>query len=192
MSAATFVRPARAADSADLARIQIASWQAGYVDLVPAPVLAELTSADAAARWRGQWEAAATNPPTSRHRVLVAVDSGEDRQRAVVGFTSFGPAADPDLWPATDAELYELHVHPEVTGRGHGSRLLNALADTVAEDGFHTLCAWALESNWCLRNFLESSGWAPDGARRELDMGTPVPELRLHAAVGDRRPPQHT
>ncbi len=188
MSAASFVRPARAADAANLARIQIASWQTGYADLVPPQVLAELTSAEAAKRWHGQWEAAVTNPPTSRHRVLVAVERGEDRERAVVGFTSFGPATDQDLWPATDAELYELHVHPELTGRGHGSRLLNALADTVRDDGFHTLCAWALESDTSLREFLESAGWAPDGARRELDMGTPVAELRLHAAVGGERP----
>ena len=184
MSADTFVRPARAADAADLAHIQIASWQAGYADLVPAPVLAELTSAEAADRWHDQWEAAAASPPTSRHRVLVAVERGDDGNRTVVGFTSFGPATDPDLWPATDAELYELHVHPQLSGRGHGSRLLNALADTVREDGFHTLCVWALESDRSLREFLESAGWAPDGARRELDMGTPVPEVRLHTAVG--------
>jgi GNAT superfamily N-acetyltransferase len=183
MSADTFVRPARAADAGELARIQVASWQAGYADLIPAPVLAELTSADARERWRGQWQAAVESPPTSRHRVLVAIEGGEDRRRILAGFTSFGPATDPDLWPATDAELYELHVDPELTGRGHGSRLLNALADSVRDDGFRTLCAWALESDTSLREFLESAGWAPDGARRELDMGTPVPELRLHAAV---------
>ncbi|HUK69708.1 MAG TPA: GNAT family N-acetyltransferase [Streptosporangiaceae bacterium] len=187
MSADSFVRPARAADAADLARIQIASWQARYADLVPRPVLAELTSAEAARRWHGQWEAAVTRPPTSRHRVLVAIERGDNRE--VVGFTSFGPATDQELWPATDAELYELHVQPELTRRGHGSRLLNALADTVRDDGFHTLCAWALESNTYLREFLESAGWAPDGARRALDMGTPVPEIRLHAAVGLQRPP---
>ncbi len=184
MSADTFVRPARVADATHLARIQVASWQAGYTDLVPAPVLAEITSVEATERWHEQWAAALTNPPTSRHRVLVAVERGEDHTRTVAGFTSFGPATDPDLWPATDAELYELHVHPELAGRGHGSRLLNALADTVRDDGFHTLCAWTLESDTSLREFLESAGWAPDGARRQLDMGTPVPEVRLHAVVG--------
>ncbi len=97
--------------------------------------------------------------------------------------TAFGPATDPDLWPATDAELYELCVDPGQTGRGHGSRLLNAVADTVADDGFHTLCAWALESDTTRRGFLASAGWTPDGARRQLDMGAPVTELRLHAAV---------
>lgn len=181
MSADTFVRPARPSDAAELARIQVASWRAGYSGLVPVPVLEEITSPAAEDRWRTQWHAAISSPPTSRHRVLVAVEGGE---RAVAGFTSFGPATDPDRWPATDAELYELHVDPDRTGRGHGSRLLNALADAVAEDGFQTLCAWALESDEALREFLGSAGWQPDGARRELDMGTPVPQLRLHVGVG--------
>ncbi|MGE5292899.1 MAG: N-acetyltransferase family protein [Micromonosporaceae bacterium] len=190
MSADMFVRPARPSDAADLARIQVASWRAGYSGLVPVPVLEELTNPAAEDRWRAQWHAAITGPPTGRHRVLVAVETvdaaegGEGRERIVAGFTSFGPATDPDRWPATDAELYELRVDPERTGRGHGSRLLNALADAVTEDGFQTLCAWALESDEALREFLASAGWQPDGARRNLDMGTPVPELRLHVAIG--------
>jgi GNAT superfamily N-acetyltransferase len=184
MSADTFVRSARTSDAGELARIQVASWQARYDGLVPAAVLSELTSAAAQQRWRAQWQAALTSPPTSRHRVLVAVESGAGDARIVAGFTSFGPATDADRWPATDAELYELRVDPERTGRGHGSRLLNAAAGTVADDGFHTLCTWALESDETLREFLASAGWQPDGARRELDMGTPVPEVRLHAAVG--------
>lgn len=203
MSAEAFVRAARAGDAEDLARIQTASWRAGYAGLVPAPVLAELTTAGAEHKWREQWQASVAKPPTSRHRVLVAVETadgpsgqgrgddsrGTDRQNGslkhtVAGFASFGPAIDPDLWPATDAELYELRVHPEYTGRGHGSRLLNAVAGTVAQDGFHTLSAWVLEADSTLRGFLASAGWAPDGARRELDMGSPVPQIRVHAAVG--------
>jgi GNAT superfamily N-acetyltransferase len=185
VSADTFVRQARPADAADLARIQVASWHAGYAGLVPAPVLAELTSAGAQERFRDAWLTAVASPPTSRHRVLVAVEGGADGLvRVVAGFASFGPATDPDRWPATDAELYEFHVDPARTGRGHGSRLLNAIADTVAQDGFHTLCTWALESDATMRKFLESAGWATDGARRELDMGPPIPQVRLHAAVG--------
>ncbi|SRR6266487_301198 len=183
MNAGPFVRPARTADAADLARIQVASWRSGYAELIPAPVLAELTSTRAEQRWHDQWHNSVANPPTSRHRVLVAIERGQARGSAVAGFTSFGPATDPDLWPATDAELYELCVDPGQTGRGHGSRLLNAVADTVADGGFQTLCAWALESDTTRRGFFESAGWTLDGTRRQLDMGTPVPQLRLHAAV---------
>jgi GNAT superfamily N-acetyltransferase len=159
----------------------VASWRRGYAGIVPDELLTELTGGEAESMWRDRWREAITNPPTSRHRVLVAVE--EAAPRAVVGFASVGPATDADRWPGTDGELYELRVDPERTGHGHGSRLLHAAADTLTQDGFHTVSIWALAADEVLRRFLESSGWAADGARGELDVGTPVPVLRLHTAI---------
>lgn len=183
VSAENSVRGARPSDVDDIARVQVDRWRAGYAGLVPAAVLAELTSAEAERRWREHWAASLASPPTSRHQVLVAVTAGDGGTRPVAGFASFGPGTDPDRWPATDGELYELCVAQDQTGRGHGSRLLNAAAATMAEDGFGTVCAWVLERDTAARDFLESAGWAPDGARKALDMGTSVPVIRLHAAI---------
>jgi GNAT superfamily N-acetyltransferase len=185
---AGFVRPARAADAAELTRVQVASWRRGYSGVVPEPLLGEITGSDAAALWQERWQEAITNPPSSRHRVLVAVeDSPADKGtgRVVVGFASAGPATDADRWPGTDAELYELRVLPERTGQGHGSRLLHAVAETLVEDGFQTACTWTLEADEKLRDFLESSGWALDGARADLDVGVSVPAVRLHTAINE-------
>jgi ribosomal protein S18 acetylase RimI-like enzyme len=178
---AGFVRPARAGDAASLARIQVASWRRGFTGIVPPALLAELTSEEAEQLWRDRWREAITNPPTSRHRVLAAVDGGPSRE--VAGFASAGPATDADRWAGTDGEVYELRISPERTGQGHGSRLLHAVADTLIEGGFHTVSIWALEADTALRRFLEASGWAADGARAELDVGTSVPAIRLHTAI---------
>jgi ribosomal protein S18 acetylase RimI-like enzyme len=183
VSAENFVRDARPPDAGAIARIQVARWRTGYAGLVPGDVLAELTSGEAEGRWGEHWAGSLASPPSSRHRVLVAVGAGDGGPRLVAGFASFGPATDPDRWPATDAELYELCVAQDQAGRGHGSRLLNAAAATMATDGFGTVSAWVLEGDAAARRFLESAGWAADGARRELDMGTAVPALRLHAAL---------
>jgi ribosomal protein S18 acetylase RimI-like enzyme len=184
-AAAGFVRPAREADAAELVRVQVASWRSGYAGVVPEQVLGELTGEEAVAVWQERWQEAITKPPSSRHRVLVAVEDAEPGQpRVVVGFASAGPATDDDRWPGTDGELYELRVLPGSTGRGHGSRLLHAVAETLAEDGFRTVSTWALESDAELRRFLESSGWAADGARADLDVGARLPALRLHTAIG--------
>jgi len=180
---AGFVRPARAGDAVSLARIQVASWRCGFAGIVPQDLLAELTSEEAEQVWRDRWREAITNPPTSRHRVLAAVDGGPSREMA--GFASAGPATDADRWPGTDGEVYELRIYPERTGQGHGSRLLHAVADTLIEGGFHTVSIWALEADTALRRFLEASGWAADGARAELDVGTSVPAVRLHTAISD-------
>ncbi|HYZ56046.1 MAG TPA: GNAT family N-acetyltransferase [Streptosporangiaceae bacterium] len=178
MTAQDFVRAARASDTTDLARIQVSCWRRGYAGVVPDTVLTELTSSGAEAQWRERWAEAITKPPTSKHRVLVAV-----ADRDIAGFASAGPATDADRWPATDAELYEFRVAPGLTGRGHGSRLLNAVADTLAEDRFTRVSTWVLEADTALRHFLESAGWAGDGARSDLDMGVRVPIVRLHASL---------
>lgn len=192
VSADNFVRDARPADAPDVARIQVARWASGYRGLVPDRVLAELTTAETERRCQEQWTASLASPPSSRHRALVAVTASPDGARLVAGFASFGPATDPGPHPPphspltgadADAELYELCVAPGHTGHGHGSRLLNAAAVTLATDGFGTACAWVLEQDTTARRFLESSGWAPDGARRALDMGAPVPTIRLHTAL---------
>jgi len=177
------VRLARAGEAASLARVQVASWRRDLAGIVPAALLAELTSGEAEDVWRDRWREAISNPPTSRHHVLAAVT--ESPPREVVGFISAGPATDADRWPGTDGEVYELRVLPERTACGHGSRLLHAAADTLVQDGFHTLCTWALEADTALRRFLESSGWAADGARGELDVGTSVPVVRLHTTISE-------
>ena len=180
---AGFVRAARAGDAASLAREQVLAWRSAFAGIVPAALLAELTGDEAEGVWRDRWREAITNPPTSRHRVLAAVTG--DPAREVAGFVSAGPATDADRWPGTDGELYELRISPERTGQGHGSRLLHAVADTLVSDGFHTVSLWALEADTALRRFLESSGWAADGARAELDVGTTVPVVRLHTAISE-------
>ena len=177
------MRPARAGDAVSLARVQVASWRCGFAGIVPDALLAELTSDEAEVVWRDRWREAITNPPTSRHHVLAAVTAAPARD--VVGFISAGPATDADRWPGTDGEVYELRVSPERTGQGHGSRLLHAAADTLTQDGFHTVCTWALEADTALRRFLESSGWGADGARGELDVGQSVQIVRLHATISE-------
>ena len=199
-----FVRAARASDAPGLARIQAESWRASLAGLVPDDVLAELSSGEATAQFTERWRDAITNPPSSKHRVHIAVDpassgvagdvagaggSAVDLSAGTVGlppvgFASAGPATDEDKWPGTDAELYELHVLPSAAAEaGHEARLLHAVADTLAEDGFRTACTWALSGDSARLEFLESAGWAPDGVHSNLDMGEKVPVVRLHTRL---------
>ncbi|RKS74909.1 acetyltransferase (GNAT) family protein [Actinomadura pelletieri DSM 43383] len=172
------VRPARRADAAAVADVQVRAWRHGYRDLLPADVLAEVTAPAALEVWRDRWADAATAPPSPRHRLLVAVASD-----LVVGFAAHGPAEDPDLDPERTAELITLLVDPAHARAGHGSRLLAATADLLREDGFVTLITWVFEDDEVTRTFLGSAGWAPDGTSRTLDMGEPVRQIRLHTDI---------
>lgn len=191
-----FVRAARASDAAGLARVQAASWSATLAELVPGEVLAELTSPAALDQFAERWLEAIVSPPTSKHRVHVAV--AEPGSAEVAGFAAAGPATDEDLWAGTDAELYELHVLPELVSAapaaadepvGHDSRLLHAVADAFAEDGFRTAYTWALSGDESRIAFLSSAGWAPDGSTSNLDMGVKVPVVRLHTRLSPASSP---
>ena len=176
-----FVRAARPADAAGLARVQVASWQAAFAGLVPPAVLGELAGEEAVGLFTERWQAAISDPPTSKHRVHVAV--AKPGEPEVLGFAAAGPATDEDRWPGTDGQLYELHVLPAADAEGHDGRLLNAVADTFAEDGFSTGYTWALAGDERRIEFLESAGWAPDGSQASLDMGVKVPVVRLHTRL---------
>jgi GNAT superfamily N-acetyltransferase len=179
-----FVRAARASDAVGLAGLQVASWQATLAGMVPDEVMAELVSEAAVAQWADRWLDAITKPPTSKHRVHVAVTEPSPAGGGeLAGFAAAGPATDEDAWPGTDGELYELHVLPRMTGQGHGGRLLHAVADTLAEDGFRTVFTWALEGDSARISFLADAGWAADGSRSNLDMGVKVPVVRLHTLL---------
>jgi ribosomal protein S18 acetylase RimI-like enzyme len=179
-----FVRAARASDAPGLARVQVASWRAAFAGLVPDAVIAELTSAEAIGQFAERWREAISAPPSSKHRVHVAVEKPGDPE--ILGFAASGPATDEDRWPGTDGELYELHVAPPVAGDGHDERLLNAVADTFAEDGFSTGYTWALSGDEARIGFLEAAGWAPDGSQSNLDMGVKVPVVRLHTRLSPK------
>jgi ribosomal protein S18 acetylase RimI-like enzyme len=176
-----FVREARAADAPGLARVQVASWRGTFAGLVPEAVIEELGSDEAVGQFTERWQQAISAPPTSKHRVHVAV--AEPGTPEILGFAAAGPATDEDRWPGTDGELYELHVLPSAAADGHDGRLLNAVADTFAADGFSYGYTWALSGDEGRIGFLEAAGWAPDGSRSNLDMGVKVPVVRLHTRL---------
>ncbi|MGZ4644166.1 MAG: N-acetyltransferase family protein [Blastococcus sp.] len=180
-SADVSVRPARAEDAADIARIQVVTWRTAYRSVLPAAVLDDWDEEAATTAWR----TAAGSPPTPGHGVLVALEGA-----ATVGFAAFGPAeltADEQPHPSgPTAELSTLLVEPRWGRRGHGSRLLAAAVDIVKTGGTARLQVWLPEPDQASANFFESAGWAPDGWARTLDTGdTPLREIRWHTLLDD-------
>jgi len=183
-SADASVRPARPADSAEIARIQAVTWRTAYRSVLPLELLDEWDEAAATAAWH----AAVTTPPTPGHGVLVALDRNE-----VVGFAAYGPAeSSPEEQPSPDGPVTEvgpLLVEPRWGRRGHGSRLLAAVSDLAGATGAGRLVAWLPESDRVSARFLESAGWDRDGWARTLDTGgEPLREVRWHTLLGDPAP----
>ena len=179
-SADVSARVAWADDAPAIAAVQVRAWRSTYADLLPAEVLAALDVDDIAATWR----TALGKPEDARNRVLVALE-----RNLVTGFVVTGPANDPDCDPVSIGELTDLTVDPHKRGAGHGSRLLQAGADTLVADRFTHAVTWLPADDDGLRTFLTGAGWGPDGAHRTLDLlgdgTTTVKQVRLHTALVD-------
>lgn len=179
-SADVSVRVAWADDAPAIAAVQLRAWQATYAEVLPAGTIPSGPEAVEAAS--AAWRDSMNKPGDARNRVLVALE-----RNRVVGFAITGPASDPDCDPVADAELQEITLDPEERGKGHGSRLLQAAAETMQADRFTRAVTWVLAVDDTLRTFLTGAGWAPDTANRELDLdgsgATLVKQVRLHTAL---------
>ncbi|MBA2638816.1 MAG: GNAT family N-acetyltransferase [Nocardioidaceae bacterium] len=175
------VRTAWSADASAIAAVQVTAWRDSYAALLPSDVLDQLDPEPFAARW----SSALDKPGDARNRVLVALE-----RNTVRGFAVTSPSPDPDADPVTDGEIAELMVDPAVRGAGHGSRLLQACADTLRADRFERATTWVISTDDTGRSFLTAAGWAPDGAHRRLDLHGDtevlVTQVRMHT---DLTPP---
>jgi GNAT superfamily N-acetyltransferase len=179
-----FVRPARESDAPEIARIQLSTWRTAYRTLLPRTILNGLDETAMSEAWRS----AIAEPPTERHRVLIAIEQADEDY--VAGFSAAGPVDDDALAPDEDSlpddvvAITDIVVEPRWGRRGHGSRLLAASVDIWRTDGFATALAWAYEKDTATRAFLISAGWVPDGVTRALDVDNLlIPQMRLHVAL---------
>jgi len=173
------VRLAWPAEAVSISELQRRSWATQWPADLAERMLASMTMEE----MTQAWHRAITRPPGATSRVLVAV-SGSGR---VVGFATTTPSADEDAKAGVDGEIDQFVIDPPAQRRGHGSRLLNACADTLRSDGFREASWWVGTEDDVLRQFLLAAGWAADGASREIgseDESLRLKHLRLHTDLG--------
>lgn len=159
-----------------MASLQSAHWHRVYADLVGTETLATVDEAEMAARWTQ----IISSPADARMRVLVALTGP-----TVHGLAFVHPCHDPDADQISDGEIGEFIIAADHQRSGHGSRLLQACADTMRADGFRRGIWWLDSTDDSSRGFAESAGWAPDGAHREFAGANDqrIKQIRLHTAL---------
>ena len=169
------VRVAWADDAPAIAELQLRTWREVYAELVPADALPGPEAVESAA---AAWRTSLTAPRDARNRVLVALE-----RNRVVGFAITSPASDPDCDPVSDGELMEFTVDPAERGKGHGSRLLQAAADTMRADRFTRVVLWAIATDD--EAFIRACHDQLDHMTEDL-AGLIVGDALNQALVGDR------
>ena len=176
------VRPARTSDADDVGAVTVRAWRHRFAGVLPHDVLESLDPLDLGT----VWASGLLNPPTPFSRLFVAVDDG-----LCLGYAAVGPCSDPDAEDDT-AELLALEVLPEHQRQGHGSRLMAAAMELLAGAGMRGAVTWCPLVDEPRRAFLQSAGWGPDTAYRDVLVGVDadgndmtVREVRLVTALVD-------
>jgi GNAT superfamily N-acetyltransferase len=154
------IRPATAADSNAIARVQVESWRTTYRGIVPDDFLANLSIEQREPRWRD----ILANASSQGSFAYLAEDSAGQ----AAGFATGGPEREND--PAYPGELYALYLLETYQRKGLGRQLAALTAREHIRRGFNAMLVWVLADNPS-RKFYERLG----GRRlreKEITIGT--------------------
>ncbi len=196
------IRSASAADAAQIAAVMRDSWFAAYDGIIAPALIDQATAPDGGALIRQSfrtrpWQrmiAAVSSETQPAGNAGDAGDAGDTAPEGIVGYASFGPERDvlgmPWPHPLTPAgsdgrvaELYALYVHPAWWSTGTGRALMDRVLAKVRAAGYACITLWVLEANARARRFYQRAGFAPDGARHELDDLGGVTEIRYQRTL---------
>ena len=159
--------PARSEDARVIAALHVRSWRSAYRGLVPDEFLAGPVEDDRTTLWESR-----LSVPDDGRLVLKAVDLHD----VMVGFTCVLRDAEPAWGPLLD----NLHVTPDLRGRGIGRRLFIASrAWSTAVAPGQPMHLWVIEGNTQARHFYDREGGeVVERQILELTAGIHVPALR--------------
>lgn len=152
------VRPAVEQDARAIAEVHVGSWQEAYRGMLPDSYLAGLSIDKREAAWR---EALVRGSP----EVWVS-----ETESGVGGWVSFGPSRDTGAAPSV-AEIEAIYVAPNRWATGMGRELWLAAQKRLVERQFESVTLWVLEENARAIRFYSAAGFAPDAARKEVNVG---------------------
>lgn len=188
------VRLALPDEAGRIATIQRRGWD----ETLPPGAREAMLESVSADEMEQAWHQAITKPPEARCRVLVAIGSGaqgSSEDATVVGFATTLPCQDSDAHPRDDGMIDAFAVDPPARRQGHGSRLLNACADTLRADGFSRVRCWLGSTDDNGLAFLRGAGWQPDGAHREIgteDGAGRMKQVRMHTDISEASEAEQT
>jgi len=175
-----------------------------YSDVLPAQMLAELTSPAAVAReaeWRSTHrldgvliaETAAETAADADADGPEADADGGGPEAGPIGFAAFGPERSEDDepgWPGPQppehgrAELYAIYVAPDYWSSGAGQALIDGVLALAASSGYTDISLWVMEANERARRFYELAGFQVTGESAILGRLAGVTQIRYRRLVG--------
>lgn len=143
----SIVRPARIEDAEGIGWVSVTAWRETYAGIMPDDYLAALSIEQRQTLFRGRIQ-----DLPERQAIFVALD---DAAR-VVGFGVCAPTREAEL--GTDGEIFAINIVEAAKRQGLGAKLMSAMAESLAQNGFARAGLWVIEANAPARRFYEALG----------------------------------
>lgn len=183
-----FVRPAKDGDQNFIAKTQKNAMIRLVRDVHEGGATEETENAFNETQMADSWGHAIGEGMGGGHGVFIAEDQGvpvgfaafyADRDSPGIEAGEVGPIA---VAPGS-AQILAFEVLPTHVNKGHGSRLLAAVADAARAARVNGLAAWIVADDAPRVQFFQKAGLAPVGLRRSLE--TPSGNLVEHLWYAD-------
>lgn len=139
------IREATRADTAGIARVSVASWQASYRGILPDEVLAKMDLGR-----RTQERERLMQAPSGLHLVAYDVSHGD-----IVGFCDAGPSRNEPNYPG---EVYAIYFEHHAKRFGLGSEMFERVFHWLGTNQMRSMIVWVLANNPHARRFYEAQG----------------------------------
>jgi ribosomal protein S18 acetylase RimI-like enzyme len=163
------IRGATKSDVTAIAHLHAESWRSAYRGILSDDYLENHAHRDRLAIWQERFSAADPNP-----MFVMVADAGTQ----LAGFVCVFPEEDVVFGSFLD----NLHVAPQLTGRGIGRQLLSEAAARLVTSASRTgVYLWVLEQNYGARRFYEKAGGVFAGSVvNSMPDGQRVVAMRCH------------
>jgi GNAT superfamily N-acetyltransferase len=163
---AVTIRRATPDDAAGVAAVQIITWRAAYVGLVPEAHLNGLSLEVRSEVWRRLLAGSRARRSSSRRAVgdaeATATWVATDAEGRVIGFADAGPSRDTDT-VGRIGELRAIYVLPDAWDAGVGHALHERAVEWLGQNRYPIASLWVLEGNERARAFYGRHGWRLEG-----------------------------
>ncbi len=149
----------------DIAYVHAMSWREAYHGIVPDEFLEDFTPEKRADVFRKSF-------PSSPDEFYIAYLDGQPMGMLVIGKLR---DADADEHAGEIGAIYLLAGY---WGKGYGKQLMDFAISRLKELSYRTVTLWVLEANERARKFYERYGYVFDGAKKEINIGKPLTEIR--------------
>ncbi|MCM3731376.1 GNAT family N-acetyltransferase [Fictibacillus nanhaiensis] len=139
------IRPAVKEDAANIAEVQVRSWQESYKGIVDSDYLLNMSIPERIKRWE-DW---LSKGPSYLVYVL------ENEQSNICGFISGGAIRSKHPY---DSEIYAFYLIKEIQQRGYGTKLFKCFSQQLVNEGNNSMIVWVLKENPSKRAYITLYG----------------------------------